>query len=572
MAMTKLPLLFLCVPSLVASPAWAQSLLFQHAGSAPGDRLGSALSGLDDVDLDSFDDLLVGVPNNDTAGVLAGSVRVVSGLDGSTLREHFGGSALDRFGAALAAVGDLDLDGISDYAIGAPEASLTSSASGYVELFSGAGGLRLYQLPGQTPGERLGFALSGLADIDGDGRAELLASAFQADLAGMTDVGTVRLYAGGSGLPLYEVSGLASGDHFGSSLTSLPDVDGDGREDFAVGADQAGNGGPGYVEVFSGASGNWLYRLDGLGAGDGFGFALSATDDLDGDLRPDLAVGAPHAFVLGVDAGRVEVFSGATGVSLLSAAGQPGEQFGHSLACFPDLDLDGLGELVVGAPFAVTSTGSNGAVRILSSASAALLREYALPGQGDAFGWAVANGGDVDGDGFDDLCVGAPRADVTPLVDAGELSVFNGAVDPPMAPTVYCTAKLDGAGCQAQIGAQGMPQVSGAGPFDIRAANVPPGRPGTLLFAAAPLSMPFMGGWLCVSPPLSKTVPQVSGGSPGVSCSGVLIHDMHAALAGAISPLFAPGERVHVQFMYRDGGHPLGAVALTDALLFDVLP
>ncbi len=146
-----------------------------------------------------------------------------------------------------------------------------------------------------------------------------------------------------------------------------------------------------------------------------------------------------------------------------------------------------------------------------------------------------------------------------------------GLAEPLVPPVVYCTAKVDAAGCTAQIDAVGAPEAAGASGFLVTASGVAPQRAGMLFFSAQPAQIPFMGAWLCVLPSVVKTAPQWSGGS-SASCSGSFAFDMQALLAAGATPLVAPGAPLCAQFMYRDPGHPQGAVALSDALRFDVLP
>ena len=135
------------------------------------------------------------------------------------------------------------------------------------------------------------------------------------------------------------MNGLAAGDLFGSSVAGVGDVDGDGLDDFFVGARQQVIGpGAGYATVFSGATGLPLPNLSltGLAAGDQFGRAVAGAGDVNGDGVPDLIVGAPLADPGGLSsAGQVTVFSGATGAALpgLTLNGStPGASFGHSVA------------------------------------------------------------------------------------------------------------------------------------------------------------------------------------------------------------------------------------------------
>src|SRR5690606_5026827 len=223
---------------------------------------------------------------------------------------------------------------------------------------------------------------------------------------------------------------------FGRALAGVPDLDGDGADDLLVGASKedalASNDGRAYV--FSGATGALLRTLTSPNAEEGgiFGDAVSGVPDADGDGVSDLLVGArleghgtsPDA------AGRAYVFSGATG-DLLHTLASPNEidagNFGFAVAGVPDLDGDGRGDLLVGAPVEGPRPGSlfnraYGRAYVFSGSTGTLIRTLASPARGescedlffdacDAFGRAVAGLHDVDGDGRGDIFAGAPGED-----------------------------------------------------------------------------------------------------------------------------------------------------------------
>ncbi|MEL6615521.1 MAG: integrin alpha, partial [Bacteroidota bacterium] len=253
------------------------------------------------------------------------------------------------FGQAVSGVGDVDGDGRGDFVVGSlddPGASPSSAGRAYV--FSGATGALLHTLvsPNEESNGLFGSSVSGAGDVDSDGRDDIIVGAeFEDPGASPSAAGRAYVFSGATGALLFtlmspneEQSGL-----FGSSVSGAGDVDGDGRADIAVGArfedPGASPGAAGRVYVFSSATGGVLYTLvspneETSGA---FGGSVSRSEDVDGDGREDIVVGArsedPGASPSG--AGRAYVFSGATGALLFTLA-SPNEElngnFGDSVS------------------------------------------------------------------------------------------------------------------------------------------------------------------------------------------------------------------------------------------------
>lgn len=391
-----------------------QGLRITLQGDAPGDRFGAALAGIGDVDGDGRADLAVGAPRASAGAQQAGLVRVHSGSDGRELWRVLGTSAYEGFGSALAGAGDVDLDGVPDFLVGAPRGN---PPSGSAFVLSGADGSVLWSWSGLAGGDRYGDAVAGPGDADGDGWPDLAIGAPYDDVGGL-NAGRVELRSGRTGALLLQLSGQPF-DLLGSALASPGDVDGDGRADLLVGAplsdEKSFNAGK--ALLVSGRDGAVLLAVRGSGIGDQLGQRLAGLGDVDGDGRPDLGIGAPGADHGALDSGSVRVHSGQTGLVLLAV---PGRAAGEMLAetCGPgDIDADGYADLLVGAPAASDRSAESGRVQLLSGRTGASLALLHGRAPGEWLGASLAALGDVDGDGRPDFALGAPghedRASIT---------------------------------------------------------------------------------------------------------------------------------------------------------------
>ncbi len=167
-----------------------------------------------------------------------------------------------------------------------------------------------------------------------------------------------------------------------------------------------------------------IHALHGPRAGDQFGVALATAGDVNGDGVHDWILGAPATRVGQETVGRVIVVSGVNMTILHEWFGAPGSlRLGGAVAAAGDVDQDGHGDLLVGAPY---GAAGHGEVRLYSGATGAVLKSWQGSAAGDQFGRCVSGTQDVDGDGIPDVLVGAPQADIGGP-NAGELSLFSGS-------------------------------------------------------------------------------------------------------------------------------------------------
>jgi Ca2+-binding RTX toxin-like protein len=381
------------------------------------DYFGISVTSLGDLDGDGVNDLAVGALNDDTGGSNRGAVHVLLLNSSGTVKSSVkiasgtnGGPTLangDRFGKSVTSLGDLDGDGVADLAVGAIGDDTGGSYSGAVHvLMMNANGSVKSSVkiasstnggPSLASNDRFGFAVTSLGDLDGDGVADLAVGATYDNTGGSYSgaVHVLMLNANGSVKSSVKIASstnggpsLASNDRFGSSVTLLGDLDGDGVADLVVGAyrDDTGGTSRGAVYVLQlkadgSAKKSTKIASDTSGGPTladlaSFGGAVTPLGDLDGDGVNDLAVGSRGDATGGTDRGAVHVLllnaDGTVKSSVKIASGTNGgptlangDRFGRSVTSLGDLDGDGVPDLVVGATGDDAGGTYRGAVHVL---------------------------------------------------------------------------------------------------------------------------------------------------------------------------------------------------------------
>ncbi len=199
--------------------------LLEVRGELPDISFGQSIAGLPDLDGDGYPELLASAPGYSSG---AGYVKVVSTKDGAILRQHFGALPFGRFGNIVAAIGDVDQDGVSDYAVHARFAS----QRGRVSVYSAATGVLLWKVTGSYTSDFLGISISDGGDIDGDGCADVICGG----QAGSSNGGHLDAYSGKTGALLFRIDAWSALEQFGWSCDMVGDANGDGVGDYLVGA------------------------------------------------------------------------------------------------------------------------------------------------------------------------------------------------------------------------------------------------------------------------------------------------------------------------------------------------
>jgi FG-GAP repeat len=402
-----------------------------------------------------------------------------------------GAAAGERAGTAVAGVGDVNGDGRGDVLVGASGADANgrpNSGSAYVVFGANdtatvdlaALGSRGFRIDGATGGERAGLSVAAAGDVNGDGRPDVLVGAPFADhnlrrgsgsayvVFGKPTTETVDLAA--LGAQGFRIDGAAAQDFTAEAIAPAGDVSGDGLADVLVGstfADRNGRVNSGTVHVVFGkrttetvdlassGEGALGFRIDGAAPGDGAGSAVAA-GNLDADGRPELVVGAMFADPAGRQgAGTAYVFfdpEAGRNVDLAAVGEQRGridgaaplDLAGATVALPGDLTSDRAGDVLVGAigadPGGRTDAGSaylvgRGGRPAIVDLSASTNGGFRMDGSAprDAAATSLARAGDVNGDGRPDIVVGAPSVGFAGRMTTGSAYVVYGYGRPQLA-------------------------------------------------------------------------------------------------------------------------------------------
>ncbi len=405
-----------------------------------GTRFGYSVAGAGDVNGDGFADVLVGAPYAAPVGFVHIYHGSPTGIGTTPTTVLLGGAGDDFFGWTVAGAGDVNGDGFADVIIGAPGADGSDRDRGQALVYHGSR-VGIIATPatvitGRDTSDRLGLSVAGAGDVNADGFADVIIGADRAE-GGGRDRGEAYVHHGGfAGInpaPATIITGFADADNLGTSVAGAGDVNGDGFADVLVGAPYAAPdatlNGQVYLHrgSFAGVELEAFSVVTGSVPAGFFGLSVAGIGDANSDGFADVLVGAPNATGTGSVGGAAYVLYGrVTGLPPqpddVLTTDTPGAGLGSSVAGAGDVDGDGFADVVLGAPSAAaggTNRGQGLVFRTTANDGVAALPFALLTGgnDGDNLGFSVAGAGDVNGDGFADVVLGAPA--IAPAVPSG---------------------------------------------------------------------------------------------------------------------------------------------------------
>jgi hypothetical protein len=440
-----------------------------------------------DVNGDGYGDVIIGVSRFDNDLSTEGRVYVYHGSPAglSTSANWFaeGNQEGAFFGARISTAGDVNGDGYSDIIVGAPNFDNGESNEGKAYVYHGsATGLSAianWTAEGNQADAIFGYPVSTAGDVNGDGYSDVIVSAENYD-NDLQNEGRIYVYHGSSsGLSVnanWVVEGNQSEAQFGNSVSTAGDVNGDGYSDIIIGALTFDNGETDEGKIFihyGSASGlsitpDWSFESNMPGAY--LGWRVYTAGDVNGDGYSDIIAGAPYY----LGSGRVYGFHGSS-VGFSSTpdwivdSDQTASEFGEAVSTAGDVNGDGYSDVIVGACLYDNPEDKEGKAFVYHGSASGLSTSpawtYESDQPGAEFGLWVSTAGDVNGDGYSDVISTAWYYDDEEF-DEGKAFLFHGSAAGLSAPISW-TAEGDQSTGQFGISVSTAGDVNGDGYSDV---------------------------------------------------------------------------------------------------------
>lgn len=409
-----------------------------------GAFLGGSVASAGDVNGDGYSDVIVGAfnyklpPNSDFDGaafIFSGSANGIVIVASDTLAVASPNTGIGQFGLSVSSAGDVNADGFSDVIVGSryyfvQGSDFVGAAFVYHGSQTGLPESPSLMLPGKTIENPFAEYVSSAGDLNGDGFSDVLVS----------DNATVYIYYGasdGSGISLQSEKLL---NYINTSIACAGDVNADGYSDILIG-DHYFDNNTGRALVFHGSKTGLITTSKSVINGDQavgrLGMSVASAGDVNGDGFSDIVIGASEydKMATNADDGIAVVYHGsAASVSAFPAAqiqaGQSDADVGYSVSDAGDVNGDGYGDVIVGAPFYDNGQVNEGVAFLGYGGANGIINNLTLIEQSQAnahFGYSVSGAGDTNGDGYDDVIIGANLYDVIGGSDAGSAFVFYGS-------------------------------------------------------------------------------------------------------------------------------------------------
>jgi hypothetical protein len=417
-----------------------------------GALFGTSLSTAGDVNGDGYSDIIVGAHLYDNGQSNEGRVYVYHGSSGGLLTTASWINEINQanayYGFSVSLAGDVNGDGYSDAIVGAYSFDNGQTDEGKAYVYPGsAAGLSLtsiWEIESNQSFANYGYSVSGAGDVNGDGYSDIISGAPKLD-SGQTDEGKVFVYYGSSTGPSLTPNWTSESNqvsaNYGVCVTSAGDVNGDGFCDIIVGANlyDSGQTDEGRAFIFNGSSTGlsllpgWTGESNQVSAY--YGTSAATAGDVNGDGFSDVIVGACLFDNGEIDEGKSFVYYGsASNLSQIenwsAESNQSNAFFGWSVSSAGDVNGDGYGDVIVGAKDYANGQSLEGRAFVYLGSSAGISTVANWTAEPDLstsrFGQSVSTAGDVNGDGYSDVIVGAPYLD-NGQTDEGRVYVYLGS-------------------------------------------------------------------------------------------------------------------------------------------------